>query len=72
VERVDRFKRQIDFRVVQPSQSNQPAKKQARPFSGRAKKRKPGQIAKKVSSQNKPKQGKVLTKRPTKIRRKKK
>jgi ribonuclease R len=75
VERVDRFKRQIDFRVVNPTASDARTRKKTsapRPFSGRSKNRKPKAIAKKAPSQKKSKEGKILTKRPKKIRRKKK
>lgn len=77
VERVDRFKRQIDFRVVQSGDSKKPAKKQSRskrPFAKRSKSRRSAPSVKKATSQNKTKkkEGKVLTKRPQKQRRNKK
>jgi len=78
VERVDRFKRQIDFRVVQSSDSGKPSKKQSRPgrpFAKRsksrpkeapAKKATPKNNAKKATPKNKDKKDQVLTKRPKK------
>ncbi|PXA04586.1 3'-5' exonuclease [Coraliomargarita sinensis] len=78
VERVDRFKRQIDFRAISSSDSKKPAKKQARagrPFAKRSKSRRSGPTVKKADSKANPKdkakKGKVLTKRPQKHRRKK-
>jgi ribonuclease R len=74
VERVNRFKRQIDFRVVNSGDSKRPAKKQSRakrPFAKRSKSRKSGPTAKKATRRDPPKQGKVLTKRPQKKRNKK-
>lgn len=70
VERVDRFKRQIDFRVVttDPRDSN---KKPGKPFKGRRSRgggRSQKPQAKKSSS---PKEGKTLTQRPQKRRRRK-
>jgi len=74
VERVDRFKRQIDFRVVTSGDSQKSAKKAGgseRPFAKRSRGRKPGNTAKKAGSSGKTKSGKVLTRRPQKQRRKK-
>ncbi|MEO0510282.1 MAG: RNB domain-containing ribonuclease [Verrucomicrobiota bacterium] len=74
VERVDRFKRQIDFRVVHPSESEKPVKKAVRatrPFAKRSKGRK-AELTKKLKPRSKAKKGKVLTKPPKKIRRKEK
>ncbi|MGB1126794.1 MAG: ribonuclease R family protein [Opitutales bacterium] len=74
VERVDRFKRQIDFRVVHPSETNRPGPKEvraSRPFAKRSKSRQPKETAKKPAALSRGKKGKVLTKRPKKHRRKK-
>jgi ribonuclease R len=68
VERVDRFKRQIDFRVVSSSPFKKPTERQSRggrPFAKRTKSRRSGPAVKKA------KKGKVLTKRPQKQQRKK-
>ncbi|MFO8026351.1 MAG: RNB domain-containing ribonuclease [Opitutales bacterium] len=73
VERVDRFKRQIDFRAVQSDASGKPNKKSARagrPFAKKTGSRRKGSPAKKATPRNKNKEGKVLTKRPQKPRRK--
>lgn len=75
VERVDRFKRQIDFRVV-PSTDRGSAKKAGKPFKGRRSKQ--GDQPNQKSRPQKPapkeapaseKGGKVLTTRPKKNRR---
>lgn len=74
VERVDRFKRQIDFRVVQPSASKKSAKKPThagRPFAKRARSPRRGGESKKTNSQKQQKKGKILTRRPQKQKRKK-
>lgn len=71
VERVDRFKRQIDFRVVLSGDSKKLPKKQARagrPFAKRSKPRSEKPTARKFKPQEK---GKVLTERPKKNRRNK-
>lgn len=72
VERVDRFKRQIDFRVV-PAEDRETGKKPGKPFKGR--RNKSSKSARKSSGQQgTPNQGegKTLTKRPQKRRRRSK
>lgn len=74
VERVDRFKRQIDFRVAHPGESEPSSKSQGRtrkPFARKTKSRRSGPGARKKPEETKPPKGKVLTKRPKKIKRKK-
>lgn len=74
VERVDRFKRQIDFRVVLPDDSNKAAKHPglaALPKARRSKSGGAGASATTNSPKKTVKKGKVLTKRPQKTRRKK-
>ena len=75
VERVDRFKRQIDFRVVLSGESKKPKKQRTqakKPFTNRSKSRKTRPTAKKATTKKAIKTGKVLTKCPKKHRRKKK
>jgi ribonuclease R len=74
VERVDRFKRQIDFRVVQSSDSGKSSNKKSRPgrpFAKRAKSGRPGPPAKKAARPKKEEKEQVLTQRPKKRRRNK-
>ncbi|MFU8848127.1 MAG: ribonuclease R family protein [Opitutales bacterium] len=75
VERVDRFKRQIDFRVVQSNESGKSPQKQSRPGKPFAKRSKPRQnkpAPRKAPSKDPADKGKVLTKRPEKKRRRNK
>ena len=79
VERVDRFKRQIDFRVV-PTEDRGSGKKPGKPFKGRRKRSSNADSGHKSSDKKgAPKQdnsrqgqGKTLTHRPQKRRRRSK
>ncbi len=75
VERVDRFKRQIDFRAVLTDERDID-KKEGKPFKGRhkstARKGAPKATTSKNSTPRKKTPGKVLTKRPQKTERKRK
>ncbi|MGB0742914.1 MAG: ribonuclease R family protein [Opitutales bacterium] len=75
VERVDRFKRQIDFRVVHATETDTGSKAKSRaskPFARKTKIRRSAPSIKKKAADTKEKKGNVLTKRPKKIKRQKK
>ena len=75
VERVDRFKRQIDFRAILSDQRDL-GKKPGKPFKGRrkptARKESPSSRASAKSAPGKQAAEKVITKRPKKVKRKRK